>query len=87
MREITLQKDSGISVHQQLVTQLAMQIAGGQLAPGEKLPSIRSLGKRLGVHYNTCLGAYQELQELGMLVLKRGSGAQVATFDSLRLPA
>lgn len=76
-----IQKNTSVSIHEQLVTQIAMQIASGLIRPGEKLPSIRALSKRLGIHHNTCLAAYKELDDNGLIDIRHGSGARVAVLD------
>lgn len=75
--EVFVQKNTAVTLHQQLITQISMQIAAGLLKPGEKLPSVRSLSRKLDVHYNTCLSAYNHLAEIGLITLKQGSGARV----------
>lgn len=79
--EISIQKNTSISIHEQLVTQISMQIAAGVLKPGAKLPSIRALSQKLGIHHNTCLSAYKELEKGNLVVIRHGSGARVATTD------
>ena len=61
----------------QLVTQLEMKILSGALSPGQRLPSVRSLARRLQVHHNTVSAAYQELEAAGHVQLRRGSGVFV----------
>lgn len=80
--EITIQKDTHISLHQQLVTQISMYIASGVLKPGSKLPSIRYLAQKLDIHHNTCLSAYRELEASGLIEIRHGSGAWVTQMDS-----
>lgn len=75
--DILLNRRGGVSVRDQLVTQLEMKILGGGLAPGQRLPSVRSLARRLKVHHNTVSAAYQELQAAGHVELRRGSGVFV----------
>jgi len=75
--EIHIQKDTSVSLHEQLVVQISMQITSGVLAPGVKLPSIRGLAQKLGIHHNTCLGVYRELATIGLITLRHGSGAHV----------
>jgi GntR family transcriptional regulator len=87
--DIRIQKETTVSLHSQLVTQISMQIASGLLKPGAKLPSIRSLSKKLDIHHNTCLSAYRELADVGLIELKHGSGARVkvlAVDQSVVLP-
>jgi DNA-binding transcriptional regulator YhcF (GntR family) len=80
--DLRLQKGTSVSLHQQLVTQLAMQIASGVIQPGTKLPSIRALAQKLDVHHNTCLSAYKELDEGGLIELRHGSGAHVKVLPA-----
>lgn len=80
--DIHIQKDTTVSLHTQLVTQISIQIASGLLKPGAKLPSIRALSKKLAIHHNTCLTAYRELADIGLIELKHGSGARVKMFDT-----
>ncbi|MBX2859927.1 MAG: GntR family transcriptional regulator [Vampirovibrio sp.] len=79
--ESSIQKNVPISIHQQLVTQISMQIAAGVLPAGTKLPSIRGLSKKLDIHYNTCLAAYHELEELGLVEIRQGSGAWIKEIE------
>lgn len=79
--ELQIQKETTVSLHAQLVTQISMQIASGLLKPASKLPSIRSLSSKLGIHHNTCLLAYRELANIGLIELKHGSGARVKVLD------
>jgi DNA-binding transcriptional regulator YhcF (GntR family) len=76
--DIHIQKTASVSLHSQLVTQISMQIASGLLSPGSKLPSIRALSRRLGIHHNTILSAYKELDTVGLIDIRHGSGARVA---------
>lgn len=82
--DIHIQKGTSVSLHSQLVTQISMQITSGLLKPGAKLPSIRSLSQRLGVHHNTCLSAYKELEEVGLIEIRHGSGARVMMLEEDR---
>lgn len=79
--DISIQKGTSISIHEQLVTQISMQIASGLLAPGTKLPSIRALSTKLGIHHNTCLSAYRELETVGLISIRHGSGARVTATE------
>ena len=59
-------------------------ILSGQLAAGEKLPSVRDLARRLKVHGNTVLAVYRDLAKRGWVKAQTGSGVFVR---SLQLPA
>ncbi|HMX45403.1 MAG TPA: GntR family transcriptional regulator [Candidatus Obscuribacter sp.] len=76
--KITINKESAVPIRDQLVEQLGLSIASGSLRPHEKLPSIRALADRLGVHYSTITAAYNHLAEVGLLEVRQGSGVRVA---------
>jgi len=56
----------------------------GQLRPGTRLPSSRSLADELGVSRNTVVDAYDQLLAEGYLESRRGSGTFVAMNLSIR---
>jgi GntR family transcriptional regulator len=75
--DIVLNRKGGVPLHDQLLAQLELKILGGTLAPGERLPSVRALARRLGLHANTVSAAYRELETAGHVELKRGAGVFV----------
>ncbi len=75
--DLQIQKDTPVSLHEQMVTQLGMKIAAGVIPAGTKLPSVRLLAKQLDVHYNTCLAVYKELEANSLVEIKQGSGVRV----------
>ncbi len=83
--DIVLNRKGGVSVRDQIRTQLELKILCGELAGGQRLPSVRSLARRLRVHANTISAAYQELEAAGQLELKAGSGVFVKASGSSRL--
>lgn len=80
--KITINKDSSVPVRDQLVEQISLQIASGMLVGKEKLPSIRALASRLGIHYSTVTAAYNHLAEVGLLDIRQGSGVRVASINN-----
>jgi DNA-binding transcriptional regulator YhcF (GntR family) len=76
--KITISKDNAVPIRDQLVEQIGLQIASGALKGDEKLPSIRALASRLGIHYNTVSSAYNHLAGAGLLEIRQGSGVRVA---------
>ncbi|HEY3056370.1 MAG TPA: FadR/GntR family transcriptional regulator [Thermoanaerobaculia bacterium] len=66
-----------------ITRRIQKQIADGRLAPGEKLPAERDLARRLSVSRVSVREAYRSLEELGLLVTKRGAegGAFITDFD------
>lgn len=61
-----------------MIEQIGLQIASGTLKGKEKLPSIRALAERLGIHYSTVTAAYNHLADVGLLDVRQGSGVRVA---------
>lgn len=78
-RNVTLRIDlsSGTPAYRQIVDGLRTLLVSGELRPGDTLPTVRSLGLDLGVHFSTVAEAYRTLSEEGWLELKRHHGAFV----------
>lgn len=76
--DIKISKGSELPLRRQLAEQIVFQIATGKLRPGEALPSVRELARRLKIHHNTVSEAYQSLVRRTWLVRKRGSRLIVA---------
>lgn len=74
---IRLDKNSARPVYGQIIDGLVNLIRGGDLAPGQRLPSSRSLADRLGVNRSTVYRAYQELWALGYLDSRPGAYSTV----------
>ncbi len=72
--DFTFNRKSGVPVRRQLMTQLELKILEGTIAPGERLPSVRAMARRLRLHANTVSAAYRDLQAAGHVELQRGSG-------------
>lgn len=77
MIRLWLSRDKSIPVREQLGAQLLFGILSRRMPPGERLPSVRDLARRLKVHPNTVSAAYQDLAERGWVLQKRGSGVFV----------
>ncbi|GEM_PF-2392138 len=54
------------------------QVRAGRLRPGDRLPTIRSLARDLGLAPGTVGRAYKELEEADVLVTGRGAGTRIA---------
>ena len=66
----------------QIVEQLNFGIASGELAPGERLLSVREVALAAGVNPNTVQKSFEELERLGSVYSVRGSGWYVAEDTS-----
>ncbi len=68
---------SSISVYEQIENQVKFAIASGQLKDGDQLPSIKELGDRLHINFNTVAKAYRDLEVMGLIYTRRGMGCFV----------
>ena len=77
------------SIYEQVMDQLKEQIMTGQMATGEKLPSVRELSKSIPVNPNTVQKAYRELERQGYVYTTSGVGTFVADRSEIHadLPA
>ncbi|HKS83194.1 MAG TPA: GntR family transcriptional regulator [Candidatus Acidoferrales bacterium] len=69
---------AGVSLREQLVTQIVLAIQGGDLVLGARLPSTREIARRFHLHPNTVSAGYRQLQRDGWVEFRRGSGVYVA---------
>lgn len=60
-----------------IADELRTKITGGELLPGEKLPSERQLAAQYGTARNTAAEAISILRSEGLVLAKHGSGAYV----------
>ena len=65
-------------IYRQLVEQVRRLVAGGQMAPGDELPSVREVAQALAVNPMTVSKAYGLLETEGLLARRRGLGMLVA---------
>ena len=75
---IALKPDSGVPIYQQISDWFRRAIAGGQLRPGQRVPSTRSLAGELRVSRLPVLSAYEQLLAEGYLQSFIGAGTRVA---------
>lgn len=71
--DIRIDKRSEVSVRQQLAEQIIFLIATEKVKPGEALPSVRELARRLKIHHNTVSEAYKDLARRTWVVRRKGS--------------
>jgi len=83
--KVWLSKNSEVPMREQLVTQITLGVASGDLAIGDRLPSRQEISRRFGIHANTVSNAYRELSELGLIEFRQGSGFYVNEIDSENL--
>lgn len=69
--------ENGAPLANQVRDQIRGLVTTGQLASGERLPSVRQLAHDLGVAPRTVAKAYKALQEEGVLETRTGGGTRV----------
>jgi GntR family transcriptional regulator len=68
---------SGEPIYLQILDQIRMMIANGELKPGDQLPTVRQLAADLRVNFNTIARAYRLLDDAGMISTQHGRGTYV----------
>jgi GntR family transcriptional regulator len=72
---------SGVPIYRQIMDQVRALVAGGKLAPGDTLPSVRQMGAELGINMMTVSKAYSKLEAEGVVSRSRGQGMVVDRVD------
>ncbi len=75
---IELDKSSAIPFYAQIERQIRLLVQRGAIKAGDMMPTGRALAVALGVNLNTVARVYRDLEQGGLLVLKRGIGTFVA---------
>ncbi|GAB2852024.1 GntR family transcriptional regulator [Pseudoduganella ginsengisoli] len=76
--EFDIAPASPVPIYRQIVEQVRRLVAGGQLKPGEELPSVRAVAQLHAINPMTVSKAYSMLETEGLLVRRRGVGMAVA---------
>src|SRR5277367_5027930 len=69
--------DSGVTLREQLVTQIILGILSDDLPAGQRLPSTRELARRFHLHPNTVSSGYRQLEHELWVEFRHGSGVYV----------
>jgi len=83
--DIHISRESDVPIRQQLAEQIVFLISTDKLKPGQPLPSVRELARRLKIHHNTVSHAYKELVRRTWLVRRRGSRVLVRSHADMLL--
>lgn len=75
---LTIDPALPVPLYEQLRDQFIEQITAGELAPGDKLPSVRQLAVELDLAPNTVARVYKELEASGYLQTQGRNGTTVA---------
>ena len=84
---ISVNLGSATPPYAQIRTQIASLITAGTLAPGTRLPTVRSMAADLGIAAGTVARAYKELELAGLVHTRRRNGTVVAGPPALPAPA
>jgi len=72
------QSRGGTPIYRQIATELWNRIQTGQLRPGDRMPTENDLSAEFAVNRLTVRQAVAELQQLGAIEVRRGTGTFVA---------
>ena len=78
MRNVKLDRDNPLDLHDQVAAEIRRAIADGEAKPGQRLPPAKDLAAILGVNTNTVLRSLRLLRDEGLLEFRRGRGITVA---------
>ncbi len=73
-------------IYLQIVEYISDEIATKKWVEGERIPSVRDMGQRVGVNVNTCMRAYEQLVQREVIESKRGLGysVRVGAVESIK---
>lgn len=83
---IQLSKSDPTPLYIQLANELSKLIKSEQLPAHTKLPTIRSLSRKLGINRDTVVSAYKVLENQGLILAYVGNGTYVAPKHTLLAP-
>ena len=80
--QIHLSPGDGRPIYKQIIDQVRYMVGAGRLQPGDEMPSVRVLAQQILVNPNTVARAYRELEAMGLLASRQGSGTVVTNGGS-----
>ncbi|MEO0636801.1 MAG: phosphonate metabolism transcriptional regulator PhnF [Pseudomonadota bacterium] len=81
-----MDRESGVALWRQIADALAGDIASGQFAEGDRLPSEAALAERFGVNRHTVRASIADLVSRQLLQSRRGSGTYIRKQAKLIYP-
>ncbi len=85
--DLDLDHDGRTPLYRQIVDRVWLDVIEGTLESGTRLPTVRQLAVQLGVHLDTVSRAYQQLEHLGVVHNRRGSGTFIGIHASRQAEA
>jgi GntR family transcriptional regulator len=80
----TVDDTSDLPIWVQLRNRIAYLIRVGFFAPGEQIPSVRSLSTSAKINYTTVTKAYKDLEQNNLIISIRGRGMYVQKDVTLK---
>ena len=77
--QVELRRDDPRPIYRQIADEIQRAVSVGVTKPGESLPAARVLAKELKLNANTVHHAYRTLAQEGIIEMRRGLGAFVAS--------
>ncbi len=81
---ITLDYKSHLSIYEQIIEQVKVNVLKGYLKPGDAIPSVRKLAMTISVTPATVAKAYQELERQSVIETVRGKGTFIAAQVNIK---
>lgn len=78
---LRLDLGSDTPIYGQIAASFRSQIGQGRLGEGDKLPAARGLASSLDINVHTVLKAYSDLEDEGLVEIRRGRGGVVVRGD------
>lgn len=75
--------DNKTPIYMQIITEMKMRMASGNLVAGEKIPSVRELAQEFEVNPNTMQRALSEMERENLFYTERTSGRFVTTDEDM----
>ena len=82
MSLITVDMRDRKQLYEQLIDNIKNLILAGDLTEDDKLPSVRTLAKELGINPNTIQKAYSELERSGVIMTMPGRGSIIVATQA-----
>ncbi|MEU9454205.1 GntR family transcriptional regulator [Streptomyces sp. NPDC048277] len=77
MIDYRIDRGSGVPAYVQIIEQTEQALRMGTLRVGDKLPTAREVVAATAINPNTVLRAYRDLEQAGLVELRRGLGTFV----------